>query len=405
MIRKLRSWPTKPILLVMGTSFVLLEASLQLLLRTNTLKIHGVLQHPNISRKLFESYIASRNPIVGWPSSLAHGQLFTESGFRPSPASRLYSNKKPCLAVFGDSQGYGLDVSDSAAWTNILAEKLKCPVENYSVPAYGTDQALLRYEQVKPTSDVVLLTFIDDNIRRNLLQFWDLAYGPIYIERTKPRFILKKTGDLSFIDLPVKTYSEAEALNKWQLSDLMRHETFRPSSTIYKTAFQPSFPYSASLARNAIVQIATKHAESGFVKSSFLSGFIDKRVDPIESIHRPSSLLLHSAILRRFIDVCTLRGQKCLIVRLGPNFRVPSLEASSTVSSFLDSKPELSKYLVSSSFMAECLNRILINKWKLTGDIDKRMPGGHYGNETNDALAICTAPLVQKLINQKSTQQ
>ena len=372
-------------------TFVSVETSLQVLLRTNTLKFHGVLQYPNISSKEFKEYLEARNPLTGWPSKLAHGKLYNRDGHRPSPENDKRPNSKQCISVFGDSQGYGLDVPDSEAWTNLLAANLNCRVTNYSVPAYGNDQALLRYEQLNTNSEIAMLTFIDDNIRRNLIQYWDLGYGPIYIERTKPRFIFSKDRSLKLVPLPVNTIEKAVALNNWSFGKLFKYETFSPNSIHYKTAFQPSFPYSFTLIGNAIVQNITKNSDSKIVSKSFLSGFVDTRLDPGSSIDNKESLRLHAAILSRFVERCKERQQKCLIVRLSPNFQNPGQESESPISSFLEKDSRLSGYLVSSKYLASCINSELKNKWKLKGNIDKRMPGGHYGKETNDGLATCIA--------------
>ena len=382
-------------------SFASIEVSLQLLLRTNTLKLHGVLQHPNISREEFKEYLEARNELTGWPSALAHGTLFNSDGYRPSPENDKWRDTNQCVSVFGDSQGYGLDVPDSDAWTNVLARQLECRVANYSVPAYGTDQALLRYEQVNTSSDLAILTFIDDDIRRNLIQYWDLAYGPIYIERTKPRFILSNNESLKLVPLPINTFKEAESLNNWLFGDLLKYETFLPNSPLYKTAFQPSFPFSYALIKNALVQYSTRNSGSYLVKSTFLTRLVDKRLDPIKAINNKESLSLQAAILSRFLDRCRERQQKCLIARLNPNFQNPQQESNSPVSSFLESDARLSKHLISSKYLATCINTKLIRDWKLQGNIDIRMPGGHYGKETNDALASCIANIAQQRLGNK----
>ena len=106
-------------------SFLSLEFLLQFLLRTNILKLHGVLEHQNISKKEFDKYLKLRDENVGWPSKPDHGQLFNDSGYRRTPEGLKYKNKKACIAVFGDSFGYGLEVTDDQAWTNVLSQKIR----------------------------------------------------------------------------------------------------------------------------------------------------------------------------------------------------------------------------------------------------------------------------------------
>lgn len=391
MLRKSYARNLKELAIIVCIALAFSEIILQWLLRANILKIHGVLQHPNITREFFDDYLKSRDPLLGWPSKLAHGKLFNDKGYRPSPENNKYPDTDACVSVFGDSQGYGLDVTDKQAWTNILAEKLKCKVENYSVPAYGTDQALLRFQKIKPKSEAVILTFIDDNLRRNLLQYWDLAYGPIYLERTKPRFVLDGRGELQSIRLPIDTYEQVQQLNRWRFHDLFQYETFAPSSPLYKTAFQPGFPYTLSLASKSISNAVTKSSNSPLISATPLKLLVDKREDPGQSITKPSTLLLHRAILRRFAEVCTASRYRCFILRLQPNFVQPQQEYADVIRKYLENDSKLKPLYLSGLAMAPCIHKRLIAQLGTSTNLDRRMPGGHYGPETNQAIGECVA--------------
>ena len=382
---------TQNILIPTAITLAACEAGVQILLNTNTLKIHGVLEHPGISKESFSDYLGKRDPQLGWPSALAHGKLFNKQGFRPSPEALKHKSRPACFAIFGDSQGYGLDVSDEKAWSNILARQSNCNVENYSVPAYGTDQAYLRFKKVRPNVDTVIITFIDDNIRRNLLQFWDLALGPIYLERTKPRFILDDKGRLAQIPLPVNELKQAKALNDWNFGNLFKHETFSPSSPIYKTAFQPSFPYTFSLFKKAISSLATENADASWVRKSPLSSLVDRRLDPQSAISTPGAINLQRAILATFIQDCSARYKRCLILRLQPSFTNPDLEASNPLRLAFENDTYLKAHIVPGEFMARCMHSNLIDQKVNKSNLDRRMPGGHYGPETNKAIGECLA--------------
>jgi hypothetical protein len=381
----------KGTLLIGAITFALAETALQVLINTNTLKLNGVLERPNISQEYFKNYLKKRDPQLGWPSELAHGQLFNSEGYRPSPEAAKHKTKEPCVAVFGDSQGYGLDVSDAEAWTNVLAKKLNCKVENYSVPAYGTDQAYLRFRKVSPRADTVILTFINDNLRRNLLQYWDLALGPIYIERTKPRFITEANGALRLIPLPVNSYDQAEALNSWNFGSLFQHETFAPGSPIYRTAFQPFFPYTFSLVKAAISSLATRNPEAIWVKHGPLARLVDRRINQGESIANPKTISLQKAILQEFIKTCKNLDKNCLIVSLQPAFADPKLEATSFTRLAFESDPRIGAHIISGQFLAQCMHVNLLRQGLDKSSLDRRMPGGHYGPETNKAIGECLA--------------
>ena len=239
------------VIVISLTSFLSLEFLLQFLLRTNILKLHGVLEHQNISKKEFDKYLKLRDENVGWPSKLAHGQLFNDSGYRRTPEGLKYKNKKACIAVFGDSFGYGLEVTDDQAWTNVLSQKVGCKIENYSVPGYGTDQAYLRFKKLKPNVDTIIMTYVDEDLPRNRIQFWDLAFGKIYLERTKPRFIIGENNKLKLIPLPVNNHKDLADINNWHFDKIMKHEDYKPNSKVYKSALKlPNFSYVISLSNS-----------------------------------------------------------------------------------------------------------------------------------------------------------
>jgi len=369
-------------------SFFSLELLMQFLLRTRILELHGVLKHQNISKKEFNNYLKSRDNDLGWPSKLAHGQLFNEFGYRPTPEGSKYKEENACIAVFGDSQGYGLDVSDTDAWTNILSKRLGCKVENYSVPAYGTDQAYLRFKKVKPKANTIIMTFIDDNLRRNFLQFWDLAYGEIYLDRTKPRFILDDSQNLKFVPLPVNTWQDIEDINTWSFEKVFKNETFIPNSKKYKTANQlPRFSYVVSLTNSILKYYITKLNEQKNITNPLLVNFIDNR--KIFDVSSKKSIDLQKEILKEYIKTCSTNYKNCLILRLSMNFQEPWNENNHLIPTSLENTPLLQESFIKGDYMAKCMHENLIDQGLPKFNLDKRAPGGHYGEETNKAIANC----------------
>jgi len=369
-------------------SFLSLEVLLQFLLRSEILELHGVLKHQSISKKEFDRYLKLRDDDLGWPSELAHGQLFNEFGYRPTPESLKYKSQKACIAVFGDSQGYALDVSDSEAWTNVLSRRLGCKVENYSVPAYGTDQAYLRFKKVEPNADTIIMTFIDDNLRRNFLQFWDLQYGEIYLDRTKPRFFLDDNGNLNLVPLPVNTYKDLKDINNWKFEKVFKHETFVPNSKEYKTAHQlPRFSYVASLGNSIIKSYITKYNKQNNLSNPILINFIDRRkiFDPTTN----ESITLQKAILQDFVKTCSIKYKNCLILRLSMNFPEPENEYKNPIPTSLEKNLSINENFIKGGYMAKCMKKNLLEQGLSKGNLDIKAPGGHYGPETNKAIADC----------------
>ncbi|MEI6828530.1 MAG: hypothetical protein WCK64_01600 [Synechococcaceae cyanobacterium ELA445] len=109
-------------------------------------------------------------------------------------------------------------------------------------PFLPTEQAkpiYLRFRKISPTAETAILTCTDDNLRRNPLQYWDLGLGPIYIERTKPRFIAEANGALRLAPLPVNSYGQAKALNSWDFGSLFQFDLFAQKPPVYRTTFKP----------------------------------------------------------------------------------------------------------------------------------------------------------------------
>ena len=105
---------------------------------------------------------------------------------RPPPDSSAVR-----LAAFGDSFTFGGDVADRDSYPEALARLDRgIAVANYGVPAYGLDQAYLRYlkERSAARAQVVIIGYFAENICRNVSVF-----RPFYNPRTgfplaKPRY-------------------------------------------------------------------------------------------------------------------------------------------------------------------------------------------------------------------------
>ncbi|MEO6710174.1 MAG: hypothetical protein ABIP42_11405, partial [Planctomycetota bacterium] len=110
------------------------------------------------------------------------------------------------LACFGDSFTFCDEVQDEFTFQAFL-ERLAPSVEplNYGVPAYGTDQALLRMRrQGIDHAQVVVIGLLLENIGRNVNR-----YRPLWTPRTlvplgKPRFILEGER-LKLVQQPFET--------------------------------------------------------------------------------------------------------------------------------------------------------------------------------------------------------
>lgn len=107
----------------------------------------------------------------GWTSNVDASSV-RSNGRSISTASR------PILAV-GDSFTFGDEVEDSETWPAHLEKILNKRVLNAGVGAYGIDQAFLRAELLleKYDPDVVILSFISDDVNRTELSYYPYGRG------------------------------------------------------------------------------------------------------------------------------------------------------------------------------------------------------------------------------------
>jgi hypothetical protein len=149
--------------------------------------------------------------LMGWtigPNRRSADSLYASSseGIRAPHKDVTFaeSTGKTRIAVVGDSNAFGEEVAYEHTWGFFL-EKALGPgfqVLNFGVPAYGVDQAYLRFEKDvrvwKPK--IVILGFIGDDLIRTMnvypfLAFqWDWPFS-------KPRFVLRD-GHLSRVNVP-----------------------------------------------------------------------------------------------------------------------------------------------------------------------------------------------------------
>ena len=119
------------------------------------------------------------------------------------------------IAAFGDSFTFGSDVPLGENWAKrIPALARSIEVLNYGVPAYGLDQAYLRYLAVGAEyhPHIVLIGYMSENLARNVnvyRGFYSRAYRDAIF--TKPRFKIEN-GSLTLVKNPLATIDAYRAL-------------------------------------------------------------------------------------------------------------------------------------------------------------------------------------------------
>lgn len=143
------------------------------------------------------------------------------------------------LAAFGDSFTFGGDVADRDAFPEAFARlDPGVDVANYGVPAYGLDQAFLRYlkERRAARPQVVIIGYLSENICRNVSVFRPFYNPGTNIPLAKPRYLLGG-GGLRLLRNPLpnpESYRRLLADPAESLAELGRHDAYyrtKPQAT------------------------------------------------------------------------------------------------------------------------------------------------------------------------------
>ncbi len=112
---------------------------------------------------------AQADPVLGWvtrPHNRADGYTTLEHGIRRNFDEN--SVRTGGVLAVGDSFTEGWEVKDHETWPALLEKKTGVPVINAGVGAYGTDQIILRAEQLLPIvkPKTLIVGFLEEDILR-----------------------------------------------------------------------------------------------------------------------------------------------------------------------------------------------------------------------------------------------
>jgi hypothetical protein len=245
-------------------------------------------------------YFARRDPLLGW------GPPVDSTSARPKPtrADPAGDSAAPCASAYGDSFTWGDDVPDNGSYPHQLGVLLGCGVANFGVPAYGTDQALLRFRaQARgDRAPVVVLGHVSEDVLRNVNQYRNLL-SPRHRLGFKPRFV--PSGDtLRLIPAPIGSPADLRDLPAHP-ARYLRHEAFlqRP---------RRHFPYSWALLRWAMADFQVRAGLGRY-----------PRHEPFFHPGHPSgALTVTTRILAAFAREARARGRTpyVLLISIGPDF-------------------------------------------------------------------------------------
>jgi hypothetical protein len=208
---------------------------------------HGVRYQPILSdrlsaenRQVIEDFLGAResafqlDSVLGWtlrPGFHSPEVTVDAMGRRRAPDRPLPESNAVQLAAFGDSFIFGGDVADRDAFPEALARLDQgIEVANYGVPAYGLDQAFLRYlkERRVARPQVVLIGYLSENICRNVSVFRPFYNPSTNIPLAKPRYLLDGRG-LRLLRNPLPTpesYRRLLANPADSLAELGQHDAY-----------------------------------------------------------------------------------------------------------------------------------------------------------------------------------
>lgn len=249
-------------------------------------------------------YLAKRDEINGWPikSDNSLYNQYTKDGYRISSYNSLFL--EDCISLYGDSFTFGSEVKHDEAWSSLLAKKLNCSVYNFGVPAYGVDQAVLRFkENLNFNSKLVILGIHPIDIQRNVTQNYALiASDLIDIFTFKPKFIINK-NKLELIKIPFNSLDDGK-LFRQNFKLFLNHDEL--INKYNKKLVEFKFPFSITL------------LNAGFV-------FFEKKIGSISHtgilpddlpfwLREKESLKLNSKIIEYFFSICDENKRFCKVL-------------------------------------------------------------------------------------------
>ena len=108
-----------------------------------------------------------------------------------------------------------------------------------------------------------------------------------------------------------------------------------------------------------------------------------------DSCFPKEAINLQKAILQDYVKTCSSDYKDCLILRLSMNFQEPQNDSKHPITNALENNLLLKKNFIKGDYMAKCMKKNLLEQGLSKGNLDIRARGGHYGPETNKAIADC----------------
>lgn len=257
------------------------------------------------------------DPETGWaprPGSRNDLYAYNQATIRVSDPVVHYEDTPAAgilrISIFGDSFTNGVDEHYPATWGAQLQAALDArgrstEVLNFGVPAYGMDQAFLRWRKLGPAYGAAIVVFglQIENVKRNVNLLRPLYHRFIDLPFAKPRFVLR--GDsLDVINRPaVPPERLADTIANMDAWPLASNEAYYDPED-YRTR-----PWHVSRLATFAAEVVSENAES------------DTRVATLEEAR------LALRILDAFRDSVQQTGARFIVVHLPRRGDLVALEA------------------------------------------------------------------------------
>jgi hypothetical protein len=276
--------------------------------------------------------------------------------------------EKTRIALVGDSYTFGEHVTYEDTWGDHLEKALgsEFQVLNLGVPAYGVDQAYLRYEKDarKWNPKIAIFSFISHDLDRTMNVYPFLAFPTWDPTFSKPRFIIRD-GVLTRMNVPPLTPDAI--FSRQSISELPFLEYDRGYR---KSDWQERFYHRSYLARLFVSLFRPWSAVSPDVSDEAL-------------------VTINTAILKEFVRSAEQGGTTPLVMYF------PGRQELEEPSSFVPrTKQVLQQAGIAYTDPTSCL--LEVNR------ADRFFPGGHYTPHGNAAVAHCIVHVVRQALAQAS---
>lgn len=127
------------------------------------------------------------------------------------------------IKFFGDSFTFGgVHADDTISY--YFEERTGWTCLNFGVRGYGTDQALLKYQDNRVRSEYVFLGILDENIGRCMTNWWGFYHGGSRLG-TKPRF-QSRNGIVALVENPITNLGESKRLQNAEFVETLKEHDY-----------------------------------------------------------------------------------------------------------------------------------------------------------------------------------